>query len=56
LYGRLLRVLYNIQLINNETKFVPVATSLGKDLVSQYLFFRYEEENKKYYIYGMEKI
>ena len=56
-YGRLLRVLSNFQLINNETKLLYVSLSLGKDLVSEYLFFSYKQENtEKNYIFGMEKI
>ena len=37
-YGRLLTVLSNFHLINKETKVLNVTLSLGKDLVSEYLF------------------
>ena len=43
-YGRFLRVLSNFQLINNETKLLHVALSLGIELISEYLFLSYKLE------------
>ena len=43
-YGRLLRVLSNLNLINKDTKLLDVSLSLGKDFVREYLFVSYNRE------------